>query len=47
MIDLERDCEMIVLSEERIISDFNCGNADLNDFFNRRTGKRDLPATAR
>ena len=34
MIDLEKDCEMIILSEEHIISDFNCGNSDLNDFFN-------------
>jgi len=35
MIDLERDCDMIVLSEEHFISGFDCGNADLNDFFNR------------
>ena len=35
MIDLEKDCEMVVLSEEQIISGFDCGNADLNDFFNR------------
>jgi len=35
MIDLERDCELIVLSEEQVIRDFDCGNADLNDFFNR------------
>jgi len=35
MIDLEKDCEMIILSEENVISDFDCGNADLNDFFNR------------
>jgi GNAT superfamily N-acetyltransferase len=34
MFDLERDCEIIVLSEEHIISDFDCGNADLNEFFN-------------
>ena len=26
---------MIVLSEEQVISDFDCGNTDLNDFFNR------------
>jgi len=26
---------MIILSEEQIISGFDCGNADLNDFFNR------------
>ena len=35
MIDLERDCELVVLSEEQVIADFDCGNADLNDFFNR------------
>ena len=35
MVDLEKDCEMIILSEEQVISDFDCGNADLNDFFNR------------
>jgi len=35
MIDLEKDCEMVVLSEEHIISEFDCGNADLNEFFNR------------
>ena len=34
MIDLERDCEMITLSEEELISCFDCGDADLNDFFN-------------
>ena len=35
MIDLTNDCEMLVLSEENSISDFDCGNEDLNDFFNR------------
>jgi len=35
MINLTEDCEMILLSEENIISGFNCGNVDLNDFFNR------------
>ena len=35
MVDLEKDCEMLILSEEQFISDFDCGNADLNDFFNR------------
>ena len=34
MIDLERDCKMFILSEENSISDFDCGNDDLNDFFN-------------
>jgi len=35
MINLIDDCEMLLLSEEQIISGFDCGNADLNDFFNR------------
>jgi len=34
MIDLIEDCEMFVLTEEQLISDFDCGNVDLNDFFN-------------
>ena len=34
MINLERDCEIVALSEEQIISGFDCGNDDLNDFFN-------------
>jgi GNAT superfamily N-acetyltransferase len=35
MLGLRSDCEMVVLSEEDLISDFDCGDADLNDFFNR------------
>ena len=35
MIDLELDCKMITLSEDILISDFDCGDDDLNDFFNR------------
>ena len=35
MIDLTNDCELFVLSEEQSMADFDCGNADLNDFFNR------------
>ena len=35
MINLKMDCEMVILSEEQIISGFDCGNADLNEFFNR------------
>jgi GNAT superfamily N-acetyltransferase len=35
MLNLNDDCEFIVLSEEQLIVDFDCGNADLNDFFNR------------
>jgi len=35
MLRLKNDCDMFLLSEEDAISGFNCGNADLNDFFNR------------
>jgi GNAT superfamily N-acetyltransferase len=35
VIDLIRDCDRFVLSEEQVISGFDCGNADLNEFFNR------------
>jgi len=35
MIDLIDDCEMVVLSEENLISGFDCGNADLNGIFAR------------
>jgi len=34
MIDLEKDCEMFVLSDKQQITDFDCGDDDLNDFFN-------------
>ncbi|MDR0302490.1 MAG: GNAT family N-acetyltransferase [Treponema sp.] len=34
-INLERDCEMFILSEEQNMTDFDCGDEDLNDFFNR------------
>ena len=34
MIHLKNDCEMIVLSEEHVITDFDCGDMDLNEFFN-------------
>ena len=34
MLELKRDCDMLLLSEEHSISDFDCGNEDLNDFFN-------------
>jgi len=34
MIDLEIDCELLILSEKQSISGFDCGNVDLNDFFN-------------
>ena len=35
MVDLEKDCEMLILSEEQVISGFDCGNVDLNEFFNQ------------
>ena len=35
MISLKKDCEMLVVTERQGISGFDCGNADLNDFFNR------------
>ena len=34
VIDLIQDCDRFVLSEEQIITDFDCGNEDLNEFFN-------------
>jgi ribosomal protein S18 acetylase RimI-like enzyme len=33
VIDLKKDCERFILSEKHLISDFDCGNEDLNDFF--------------
>jgi len=35
MIDLGQDCDVQILSKRQLITDFDCGNADLNDFFNR------------
>jgi len=34
MIDLLTDCESVTLSPEQLITDFDCGDCDLNDFFN-------------
>jgi ribosomal protein S18 acetylase RimI-like enzyme len=34
MMDLRKQCEFVVLSQDRLISGFDCGNDDLNDFFN-------------
>jgi GNAT superfamily N-acetyltransferase len=34
MFDLNVQCEFITLSVERPIVDFDCGDADLNEFFN-------------
>jgi len=28
------DCERLILKEGQVITDFDCGNVDLNDFFN-------------
>jgi GNAT superfamily N-acetyltransferase len=33
-MELLKECELVVLSDDRLIVDFDCGNADLNDFFN-------------
>ena len=35
VIHLARDCEKLALSEKQPITDFDCGNADLNEFFNQ------------
>ena len=35
MIDLQNHCSIIELSPEELITDFDCGDCDLNDFFNR------------
>jgi len=37
MISLEKECEMFIVSETDIISDFDCGNEELNDFFNNKS----------
>jgi len=34
-INLEIDCEAFELSVDNLIADFDCGDKDLNDFFNR------------
>ena len=31
---MKLDCEMLTLSEENTISGFDCGDDDLNEFFN-------------
>jgi len=35
VIDLRLDCNRYILSEEHALSDFDCGNDDLNEFFNQ------------
>jgi len=33
MFELGEDCELVSLSEDNLITEFDCGNEDLNDFF--------------
>jgi ribosomal protein S18 acetylase RimI-like enzyme len=33
-MNLQENCEPVALSPEQLINDFDCGNDDLNDFFN-------------
>jgi len=37
MISLETECELFFVSEKQVISDFDCGNEELNDFFNNKS----------
>jgi len=37
MIDLEVDCKLFTVSERQLILDFDCGNEELNDFFNNKS----------
>jgi hypothetical protein len=34
MFDLRTECDMLILSDEQVITDFDCGHADFNEFFN-------------
>jgi GNAT superfamily N-acetyltransferase len=34
VVNLIEDCDRLFLSEKQVISDFDCGNEDLNEFFN-------------
>ena len=34
MVNLRQNCDRFILSEKYGISDFDCGNEDLNEFFN-------------
>jgi len=36
-INLVEDCELQTVSEKHHISDFNCGDEELNDFFNNKS----------
>jgi hypothetical protein len=33
-MNLQKGCESVALSPERLITGFDCGNDDLNEFFN-------------
>jgi len=37
MISLEEECELVIVSNNEIITDFDCGNGELNDFFNHKS----------
>ena len=37
MIDLTTDCTLIMVSKKELISDFDCGDTELNDFFNNKS----------
>jgi len=37
MISLETECELFFVSEKQQIAGFDCGNEDLNDFFNNKS----------
>jgi GNAT superfamily N-acetyltransferase len=39
MLHLEKDCSFIDLSDDQPIVDFDCGDEDLNDFFNNEAIK--------
>ena len=36
-LNLQKDCELFTVSESQLISDFDCGNDELNDFFNNKS----------
>ena len=35
MVNLKQDCDRFILSKEQLIMNFDCGDEDLNDFFNQ------------
>jgi len=37
MIDLTMNCTLVAVSEKELISDFDCGDDDLNNFFNNKS----------